>query len=220
MPVYLIPTAVALILSAGIFAAAWFVLSKKHDVHKSSNQDVVFKEIQVLEDKLRASAIDPEQYISKTAYKGLQLNKEGVQSELQRLLGEADRLEDRLRSQQLIVEQLELSQQQVKSARAEDENALRAIMEEFSAIESEAGELESQLAQSQAEIEHLLREVELTKAQRSAIEDLQASLKTASEMLRQLLDEYHDAQDRLTQVTRQQNDLETEYSRLVEKLLS
>ena len=220
MPVYLIPTAVALILSAGIFAAAWFVLSKKHDVHKSSNQDVVFKEIQVLEDKLRASAIDPEQYISKTAYKGLQLNKEGVQSELQRLLGEADRLEDRLRSQQLIVEQLELSQQQVKSARAEDENALRAIMEEFSAIESEAGELESQLAQSQAEIEHLLREVELTKAQRSAIEDLQAYLKTASEMLRQLLDEYHDAQDRLTQVTRQQNDLETEYSRLVEKLLS
>jgi chromosome segregation ATPase len=150
----------------------------------------------------------------------LQSNRESITKEVQRLQAECEQIADKLKVAQISVQELELTQQALKTARAEDEAVLEDIRSQFSVISEEAAELELQLANSQQQLEDLLAQVELTKPQRQFLEELQQTMRTAGETLRQLLEEYREVQERLGTITNQQEALELEYTTLVEKLLS
>jgi chromosome segregation ATPase len=173
-----------------------------------------------LERAVRASLCEPDSVISTTSLGFFQAKRESVLQEVARIKADCDRISEKLQTQQRAAQELELAQQSLKTARADDEAALDEILSQFSTTSEEAAQLELQLANSQQQLEDLLEQVELTKPQRKFLEELQEAMRTAGETLRQLLEEYREVQERLETVTSQQEALELEYTTLVEKLLA
>lgn len=217
---YVIPIFFGIVTGSLVQGALFWFTSRRQLAGANAPVDDAIHELKELEQSLRSNILVPAQAISVESFSFLQGTRDNVQSQLGRLAEEHQRITERLRTQQASLEELELAQQETKTTREEDEAALRDIQSQFEQVREEASRLEEQLAASQQQLEQLLQQVELTKAQREYLEDLQNVMRSAGETLRQLLDEYRDVEERLNTVTKQQQDLELEYSTLVEKLLS
>jgi chromosome segregation ATPase len=217
---YILPITIGILTGAGV-QFAFFRRTSRHRSHQQEGPSTaLMQQIADLEQAIRAAMIEPDTVISTASYASLQSNRESITKEVQRLQDECERIAEKLKKEQSAVQELELTQQALKTARAEDEAALEDIRSQFSVISEEAAQLELQLANSQQQLEDLLAQVELTKPQRQFLEELQQAMRTAGETLRQLLEEYREVQERLGTVTNQQEALELEYTTLVEKLLS
>ena len=217
---YILPITIGILTGVGIQVAFFRRTSRlRSRQHEGSNTELM-QQITDLEQAIRGAMIEPDTVISAASYTSLQSNRESITKEVQRLQAECEQIADKLKVAQISVQELELTQQALKTARAEDEAVLEDIRSQFSVISEEAAELELQLANSQQQLEDLLAQVELTKPQRQFLEELQQTMRTAGETLRQLLEEYREVQERLGTITNQQEALELEYTTLVEKLLS
>jgi chromosome segregation ATPase len=217
---YILPITIGMLIGAGIQFAFFLKTSRlRSSQHKGPNIELM-QQIADLEQAIRDTMIEPDTVISKASFTSLQSNRESITKEVQRLQAECEQIADKLKVAQISVQELELTQQALKTARAEDEAVLEDIRSQFSVISEEAAELELQLANSQQQLEDLLAQVELTKPQRQFLEELQQTMRTAGETLRELLEEYREVQERLGTITNQQEALELEYTTLVEKLLS
>lgn len=217
---YILPITIGILTGAGIqFAFFWKTSRLRSSQHKGPNTELM-QQIADLEQAIRDTMIEPDTVISTASFTSLQSNRESITKEVQRLQAECEQIADKLKVAQSSVQELELTQQSLKTARAEDEAILEDIRSQFSVISEEAAQLEIQLANSQQQLEDLLAQVELTKPQRQFLEELQQAMRTAGETLRQLLEEYREVQERLGTITNQQEALELEYTTLVEKLLS
>lgn len=217
---YLIPILVGSFVGIAVQAAFYRYMIRRHAKTASGNPSPAKEHFLALEGELRSLLPDPGKVMSRKSLEQLEKNRDTLREEVERLRREGATISEKLKQQQSTVEELELAQQSLKSTREEDEAALNEVRTNFDKIREEASELESQLADSQKELDELLKQAELTKAQRQFVQELQASMRTAGETLRQLLDEYREMETRLDTLTRQQHDLELEYTALVEKLLS
>lgn len=206
----------ASLIQAGFF---WFITRRQLGRTNSRLKQSIL-ELQELESTLRANLIASDSAISVESYSFLETGRESLKDQIERVDEERMQIIEKLQTQRAAVEELELAQQAVKTTRQEDEVALKDVQEQFEVVREEASLLEQQVAVSQQQLEEMLQRVELTKVQRDYLENLQESMRSASKALRQLLDEYADVEERLTTVTKQQHDLELEYTALVEKLLS
>ena len=217
---YIFPVTLGILTGVGIqlafFRHTYRLRSRQHE---GPNKELM-QQITDLEQAIRVTMIEPDTVISTSSYASLQSNRESITKEVERLQAECEQIAEKLKIAQSSVQELELTQQALKTARAEDEAILEDIRSQFSKISEEAAQLELQLAKSQQQLEDLLAQVELTKPQRQFLEELQQAMRTAGETLRQLLEEYREVQERLETVTNQQAALELEYTTLVEKLLS
>jgi chromosome segregation ATPase len=217
---YILPIVVGILTGAGIQVVFFRRTSRlRYHQHEGPNTELM-QQITDLEHAIRAGMIEPDTLISTSSYTSLQSNRESITKDVQRLKAECEHIAENLKKALNGVQELELTQQALKTARAEDEAVLEDIRSQFSVISEEAAQLEVQLAKSQQQLEDLLAQVELTKPQRQFLEELQQAMQTAGETLRQLLEEYREVQERLETVTNQQEALELEYTTLVEKLLS
>jgi chromosome segregation ATPase len=217
---YLIPITVGIITGAAV-QAAFFRYTLRHRTRRQEAPNTeMLAQIGELERAVRASLCEPDSVISTTSLGFFQAKRESVLQEVARIKADCDRISEKLQTQQRAAQELELAQQSLKTARADDEAALDEILSQFSTTSEEAAQLELQLANSQQQLEDLLEQVELTKPQRKFLEELQEAMRTAGETLRQLLEEYREVQERLETVTSQQEALELEYTTLVEKLLA
>ena len=217
---YILPITIGILTGAAVQAVFFRYTTRSRSHQNKGPSSALMQQIADLEQAIRGALIEPDSVISTTSYGSLQSNRESITKEVQRLQAECDNIAEKLKTQQSAVRELELTQQALKTARAEDEAVLEDIRSQFSVISQEATQLELQLANSQQQLEDLLAQVELTKPQRQFLEELQQAMRTAGETLRQLLEEYREVQERLETVTNQQEALELEYTTLVEKLLS
>ncbi len=217
---YLIPILVGSIAGIAVQAAFYRYMIRRHEETASGSPSPAQEHFLALEQELRSLLPEPGKVMSRKSLEQLEKNRDTLRQEVERLRHEGATISEKLKQQQASVEELELAQQNIKSTREEDEAALDEVRTNFDKIREEASELESQLADSQKELDELLKQAELTKAQRQFLQELQISMRTAGETLRQLLDEYREMETRLDTLTRQQHDLELEYTALVEKLLA
>jgi len=176
---------------------------------------------QILE--VEANIADLMQYVNSYASKGqfdtLVNMLDGVKTDLETEKGALSEIETKLDSAQKDVEGKEGLQQEIKSAKEEDEELLEGLLGNYSEISDESISLEQKLAASLKNLDHMMEEMELTAEQKAVIENLTNTLTSAGGLFRNLITEYSSVKERLDMLKQQHDDLEDEYTRLVEQQL-
>ncbi len=129
-------------------------------------------------------------------------------------------LEVRLEKAQKDVETKEGEQQEMKSAKEEDEKRLSEITAAYDTYSSQSVALEHELAASLKNLDTMIVEIPMTADQKAVFQELSNALTTASARLRDLLIDYQSVYERLEGLKSQHADLEEEYTKLVEQQLS
>jgi chromosome segregation ATPase len=124
--------------------------------------------------------------------------------------------EARLRKAQEEVIGRELSQQEIKTARQEDEKKLVEVMANYQDFSSQSVTLEHKLAQSLRQLDTMIVENPMTADQRALFQELSNALTAASAQLRDVIVDYQAVYERLDALRSQHADLEKEYTKLVD----
>lgn len=212
-------TIVGLLLILGAFGGALFLA--KHRVGKASGAATaeVLGKVEIVTGKLKSLLPYTKSYTSKKLLEQIASKIEEVQVNLATEHQKLGELEKKLEIAQKDVETREAAHQEIKSAKAEDEEKLTKIMEEYEQISSDSIALEQRLASSLKNVDQMMVEVKMTEEQKAVLSGLSEALTNAGGQLRDLITEYKMIQDRLKALTQQAEDLEEEYTRLVEQQL-
>lgn len=124
--------------------------------------------------------------------------------------------EARLKKAQEEVIGRELSQQEIKTARQEDEKKLVEVMSNYQDFSSQSVTLEHKLAQSLRQLDAMIVENPMTADQRALFQELSNALTAASAQLRDVIVDYQAVYERLDALRNQYADLEKEYTKLVD----
>jgi chromosome segregation ATPase len=128
-------------------------------------------------------------------------------------------LDGRLSETQKSVEGKEREQQEMKSAKEEDEKAVNDLMAKYDEYSTQAVALEHKLAESLKTLDAMIADTPMTADQKAVFQELSQALSTASSRLRDLIVDYQGLNERLTNLKGQHADLESEYTKLVEQQL-
>jgi DNA repair exonuclease SbcCD ATPase subunit len=128
-------------------------------------------------------------------------------------------LDGRLSETQKSVEVKEREQQEMKSAKEEDEKAVNDLMARYDEYSTQAVALEHKLGESLKSLDAMIADTPMTADQKVVFQELSQALSTASSRLRDLIVDYQSLNERLTNLKGQHADLESEYTKLVEQQL-
>ncbi len=140
-------------------------------------------------------------------------------SALEQEKGKLKEVEAKLDAAQKNVEGKEAHQQELKTAKEEDENKLRDLLANYQTLSDESIALEKRLAASMKSLESIIAESSVSDEQKQVLNDLLTTVTDASSRLRELLTEYQLVNERLSMLNQQFADLEEEYTKLVEQQL-
>jgi chromosome segregation ATPase len=177
------------------------------------------QEITSLNKKLAVLQTAVNSYGSKEQFEQISSQKESAQADLAKYKNELIEAEKKLQKAQKDIELKENEQQDLKLNKTVDENKLQELMASFADMSSESEALEKKIAQSMDNLDNLKTELKLTQEQAEMLERLANALSTAGSLLRDLIGEQQGVSERLNMLESQHNDLEEEYTRLVEQQL-
>ncbi|NLF26232.1 MAG: hypothetical protein GX589_11330 [Deltaproteobacteria bacterium] len=207
------------IISVALIAVGFLFLRRSISSSASGSQEQYVTQINKLQGDLKELMKYVDSYVSHSQHKNLMQMLEQSKTDLTREKGALKEIETKLDTAQGTVEEKEALQQEIKSAKEEDEIKLQNLMESYEALSSECIALEQQLATSLKELDKMLEELTLTAAQRTFLEDLSKALTTAGGLFRDLITEYASVNERLEMLRQQHQDLEDEYTKLAEQQL-
>ncbi len=127
--------------------------------------------------------------------------------------------ESKLDNAQKSVETKETAQQEMKTAKEEDEAKLQDILARYANNQQESISLEQKLAESLKSLDAFVDESSLTADQKAVVQEVQNVLTSAGSRLRDLLMEHEATNQRLLALQTQHLELEEEYTKLVEQQL-
>lgn len=128
-------------------------------------------------------------------------------------------IEDGLKRVQGEVEQKESHQQAMKSSNDDDDTRVQRIIADYQPLTEEAISLEQSLAQSLKDLDSIRSAHKLNPEQNSILQLLSDSFEAAGGRIRDLLTEYETIHRRVSSLQTQKEELEEEYTRLVERQL-
>ena len=202
---------------------AWWLLLRR-DLTGSNTpislDNSTFKELSDLNEEIRSTIPDPNLVVS-------QLDLSAIDDKYQQLKKEQEleretlkKIEATLEGAQKEVEQKELEQQDFKISQKDEEQRTENLRIQFEKIQQETIQLEQNLSESLQDLQNIINELEEGSKVRMALEELSRSLEEAMQLLRELYLEYKVVNERVQMITRQQGELEEEYTRLVEQQLA
>lgn len=204
-----------LVAAGAAFAA--FILNKK--LSKGASDEAI-ADLRAESEKLEGEMISLLSDINRFASKGqVQTLITQAQRFIKALEEQRDKLqqtEARLRKAQEEVIGRELSQQEIKTARQEDEKKLVEVMANYQDFSSQSVTLEHKLAQSLRQLDTMIVENPMTADQRALFQELSNALTAASAQLRDVIVDYQAVYERLDALRSQHADLEKEYTKLVD----
>ncbi|MCB0352565.1 MAG: hypothetical protein KDD64_03545 [Bdellovibrionales bacterium] len=206
-------------LSAGALFAVFRHISNDGSDSSVADRDALMNEIRGADEEIKELLARSKSYCSRGQFETVSNQLTGLQSELEKEKKALADLEQQLDTAQTTVEEKEAHQQELKSSREEDEIKLEELLGNYAEISSESISLEQRLAQSMKNLDALSEEIELTEDQKAVLDELGSSLGKAGENLRNLLMEYETVNERLNLLREQHEDLEEEYTKLVEQQL-
>jgi len=186
---------------------------------KKQDPSEVIEQIKKVDGELNVKTANSDMYVSRLQLETLQGMVEESRNNLNKIQNGLSEIEDKLANEQTQVEEKEVRQQEMKALNAEDENKLTELLSSYEKISAESRGLEQRLASSLEQLDEASKELDLTPDQKNSMDELSNSLASASGLLRSLISEYDDWNERLVQMNQQQSDLEAEYTRLVEQQL-
>ena len=211
--------AIALAASLSITGGAFLFIKRNLGSSVGAEKETLIETLRGMDAELEQLAKHTGSFASRGQFDTLVSMVEQAQADLEKEKGSLKEIESRLDVAQKDVEQKEFQQQELKSAKEEDEIKLQELLESFENISSESISLEQQLAQSLKNLDSILEELEVNEEQRAVFDDLSQSLTTSGGLLRELITEYSSVNERLNILREQHEDLEEEYTRLVEQQL-
>jgi hypothetical protein len=207
-------------LTAG--GAWWFFF--RRDLNNSNQSvnlnDPTFKEISDLNVEIRNLIPDPNLIASKLDLEVIDEKYKQLQKEQELERDTLKKIEATLEGAQKEVEQKELEQQEFKISQKDEEQRTENLRIQFEKIQLETAQLEQNLSESLQDLQNIINELEEGSKIRTALEELSRSLEEAMQLLRELYLEYKVVNERVQMITRQQAELEEEYTRLVEQQLA
>lgn len=216
---YLIYSLIGLIGSASLVSGVIIFIRARAARQSGSATGEIVLDIVKTTKQLQEQPKYLDSYLSKGILTQLAQQAETAQAELEKEKGTLKEVEGKLDAAQKNVETRELSHQALKTAKEEDEQRLQELMNAFGSISSESVSLEHKLAASLKNLDQMSTEVEITDDQKLVLTELSSALLNAGSRLRELILEYNSVNERLTMLQQQHNDLEEEYTRLVEQQL-
>lgn len=210
---------IASVISVALIFGALFLLKRQIVSSVGSERESISAKIPALSVELEALLKNSKDFVSKAQIDSVLLQVATAQEELNKEKKSLQEIESKLDEAQKLVEEKETVHQELKSSKEEDEIRLRELTERYDNISSESIGLEQRLASSMKNLDLLMAEVQLTADQKAVLQDLANALSGAGERLRDLLTEYSTVHERLEMLQQQHQDLEAEYTRLVEQQL-
>lgn len=202
----------------GLFGVRWFCF-KLLAASGGSEREALLSRLKSADKHLRSLLKYVDSYVSRKQCESLAQRSQELQESLDREKGALEETEIKLKTAQSAVEEKETAQQELKSAKEEDELKLEELMAGYSEVSSESSSLERRIAESMKNLDNLMEQLELTAAQKSAFDELSKALTIAGALLRDLITEHSSLNERLELLRGQHDDLEDEYTRLVERQL-
>ncbi len=209
----------ALVFSIAILVGAFTYIQKSLAASGGSEKKEISQKIHALDQEIKELLKYSSSYASKGQFDTLVDMVNNVRAELEGEKGSLKSIEQKLDQAQKDVETKEYQQQEMKSAKEEDEKKLTDLLGSYEQVSSESVNLEQKLAQSLKNLDSIMAELTLSDNQRSVLEDLSNALTTAGSLLRELITENNSVNERITMLKEQHDDLEDEYTRLVEQQL-
>jgi chromosome segregation ATPase len=217
--IHLNPTLIALGIFTTILVGTMIVFTRKLRRGSSEEREEILAGINSLDAQLEGKLLEIEHLVGKKqvqwAIKQLEELTAAYAAEKRTL----EEVESKLEAAQRDVETKEAQQQEMKSAKSENEEALASLLANYTDISKESILLEQNLASSLKHLDSLLEELELTAKQREYLQSLSEALASAGSRLRDLITEFDKTKQRLDVITQQHQDLEEEYTKLVEQQL-
>ena len=215
----MISAIIALIIALGLIGGMLAFMRAKMASTNSDNREEIVARLKEANAKLVEFTKHVSSYASKGQLTTLEKLLREVRGDLEREKTALKETEAKLDAAQVGVEQKEALQQELKTSRQEDEEKLEKLLSNYSQMSSESVELEQKLAASLKSIDTMLDQLELNEDQRAVIGELSKALTSAGSLLRDLITEHSAINERLNMLRQQHEDLETEYTRLVEQQL-
>ncbi|MGI6525244.1 MAG: hypothetical protein ACOX2O_08165 [Bdellovibrionota bacterium] len=210
---------IALIVAIVIIVGAAFFVYKEMGASQSSSKDATISNIKKIEETIANLIKSGEMCASKAQLETLTNMLKQVTEDLEKGRACLEGIESKLDQAQELVEKKEAQQQELKSSNEEDESRLAGLLSSYEDISTESVALERCLAEALKELDGMVQELELTPDQKDVLDDLSKVLSSAGALLRDLITEHASINERLTQIKQQKQDLEDEYTRLVEQQL-
>lgn len=216
MLVYLI---IAVALSAAITGAGFVWLRKKTSTGDSGAQEALLKQVAEKDKAVSELLKRKETLYSNAAFDDLKSKVAAIGEQAEAERNKLKEIEVKLESAQKLVEGKEQEQQETKAAKEEDLVKVQELLANYDAIESASVELEQKLAASLKSLDSIMTEVALTTPQKEVLQSLSNAVTDAGSRLRDLIVEAQTVNERLQGLTMQHQELESEYTRLVEQQL-
>lgn len=210
---------IALVLSPVIIFGTLVFLKMQLKKSMSGSTSELRKQMELSNRKLQVLLGAIDSYGSSKQYEKIKNQREVSQVELEKFKKELVESEQKLIKAQKDIEDKENQQQNLKLNKDVDENKLHELLAGFADMTSESEALEKKIAQSMDNLDNLKSELQLTEEQSQALDKLSDALSTAGALLRDLITEQQGVQERLDMLNAQHDDLEDEYTRLVEQQL-
>lgn len=212
-------TLIICLLGAGLIGGAFIYFRTSFKSSMSSETGDIATQIRTIEKDLSEAIKYVQRYASKAQYDRLVGLLDQSTTDLENEKNTLKEIEGKLDRAQLDVEKKEGEQQELKAAKEEEEMQLEELMESFSQISEESMQLEQKLAHSLDSLESMMKDLKLTEDQKNALDQLQEAITSAAGLFRDLIMEYQNVKERLDMLREQFEDLEDEYTRLVEQQL-
>ncbi len=210
---------IAIALGALIIFGAIFAAKKLSGGASSEAIEALSVEAKQLEDEIRATMSRGVAFASKSQIDSVENQNRDFSENLEKQKGLLKEIEQKLETAQKDVETKESIQQEMKSAKEEDEAKLIEITARFNNVKSDSVSLEQELSTSLKSLDAMMNEVPMTADQRAVFQELSNAITSASSRLRDLITDYQSVNERLDNLKLQHQDLEDEYTKLVEQQL-
>jgi len=208
-----------LILSVGGILATFFLVSNRAHPADQDKKTRLLEEIAKNKDTIHGLLKQRKNFRSATQLDSIKKEVSTLKKSVSQEEKTLEELGELLQTAQQNIEQKEVAQQDLKMSGEAEVEKLDALLAVYEEVSTESIDLEQRLAQSMKNLESILNEVSLTEAQRGQLDDLNEAMNIAGTNLRNLILEYEAVNGRLTALKSQHEDLEGEYTRLVEEQL-
>ncbi len=210
---------ITLLICVGLIAGGSILISRLNKGGSSTEKDNLVLEVERLNSAVDRALKSTESFFSIEQFEAVKAQVQDVQLNLDNQKRMLKEVETKLEEAQKTIEEKESYHQSMKSAKAEDEEKLAGLLARFEDIAAESISLEQKLAASLKSLDQMMTELQLTQEQKEMFENIQTALTEASSQLRELYIEYDSIKKRIDTLNLQLEDLEIEYTKLVEQQL-
>jgi predicted nucleic acid-binding Zn-ribbon protein len=210
---------VGVVLGAIIMFGAIFAAKKVSGAGSSDKIATLIDQSASADSEIRGYVSRGVAFASKAQIDSVETQTRDIGEALEKQKALLKEIEQKLETAQKDVETKEGAQQEMKSAKEEDEAKLMQITSQFNTVKSDSVALEQELSTSLKSLDAMMNEVPMTADQRAVFQELSNAITSASSRLRDLITDYQSVNERLENLRAQHQDLEDEYTKLVEQQL-